>query len=101
MALFAVHCRDAAGMEQARQDLRDAHLAHVERNIGRYAVAGPLRDASGAITGSLLVIEAEDSAAAQAFLAADPYSEGGIWTRVEIDAFSAVAGSWVGGVAWK
>jgi uncharacterized protein YciI len=101
MPLFAIHCRGAEGMAGCRQGLRDKHLAHVEQNLGRYALAGPLRDSSGTIIGSLLVIEAESPVAAQAFLAADPYFQGGIWGRIEIDAFSAVAGTWVGGAAWK
>ena len=37
------------------------HLAHVEANMARYRVAGPLRDDDGAICGSLLIIEARDA----------------------------------------
>jgi uncharacterized protein len=99
--LFAVQCRDRTDSAALRAEHLAAHLAHVEANIDRYRVAGPLRDEAGTIVGSLLVISAEDANEAAAFLADDPYSDAGIWEEVRIDAFAAVAGEWVGGATWK
>lgn len=101
MALFAVHAIDGPGGAKKRSNHRDAHLAHVEANIGRYAVAGPLRDEAGVMIGSLLVIGADDLADARAFLAEDPYARANLWATIRIDDFLAAAGEWVGGVTWK
>jgi hypothetical protein len=101
MPLFAIVCRDRAGAADARKAATQAHLAHVEANMARYRVAGPLRDDDGVICGSLLIIEARDADDARSFLAADPYHAAGIWGSVSIDAFYAAAGTWVGGAAWK
>ena len=77
-----------------------AHLTHVEAEIDRFVVAGPLRDEEGIITGSLLVVKADNAAEAQAFLELDPYYQADIWAGIEIYAFSAAAGDWVGGKTW-
>lgn len=101
MPLFAILCRDRTDAAEARKAATIAHLEHVEANMARYRVAGPLRDAVGAIHGSLLIIDAADADDARAFLAADPYHAAGIWGSVSIDAFHAAAGVWVGGATWK
>ena len=55
MPLFAVRCIDADDAAPLRQQHLAAHLAHVEANMARYRIAGPLTP-----TGSLLVMEAAD-----------------------------------------
>jgi uncharacterized protein YciI len=40
----------------------------------------------------MLVIEAEDLAAAQAFAAADPYAKAGLFERVDVRAFRVTLG---------
>ncbi|WP_439532219.1 YciI family protein [Polymorphobacter sp.] len=92
--------QDAPGSGPIRAKYMAAHLAHVEANMARLAVAGPLRNATGAVSGSLLVVHAEDEADARAFIAQDPYFKAGVWAVIEVRAFSAVAGDWVGGRAW-
>lgn len=96
MSLFAVRCTDGPGAGPLRQQHLAAHLAHVEANMARYRIAGPL-----AGTGSLLIVEAEDAAAARAFAMADPYGQAGVWAEVIVEDFIAAAGTWVGGAAWK
>lgn len=101
MALYAIHALDGPAGAAKRSAHLAAHLAHVEARIDRYFVAGPLRDAAGVTIGSLLVVEASDEADARAFLAEDPYAAADLWDSVHVSAFAAVAGSSVGGVAWK
>jgi uncharacterized protein YciI len=96
MALFAVRCIDAPGAAPLRQQHLAAHLAHVEAQMERYRIAGPL-----AGTGSLLVIEADDTDSARVFIMADPYGQAGVWAEVIVEPFMAAAGTWVGGAAWK
>ncbi|MFA9201564.1 MAG: YciI family protein [Cypionkella sp.] len=101
MSLFAVHCRDAPASRERRELYLEAHLAHVADHIERYLVAGPLRDPAGATVGSLLIVEARDEHDARAFIAADPYHAADVWAEVHVDAFTAAAGRWVGGAAWR
>jgi len=99
---FTIIGRDAPGSEGPRREFLAAHLAHVERVIDRILVAGPLREpASGATTGSLLVVDVPDAAAARAFIEQDPYFAAGVWSEITIESFSTAAGAWVGGLAWK
>jgi uncharacterized protein len=98
---FAIFCRDGADGAMLRERHLEAHLAHVEANMTRYRIAGPLRDADGRPVGSLLIVSAADEADARGFIAQDPYSAAGVWAEVEIHRFAAVAGEWVGGAAWK
>jgi uncharacterized protein YciI len=45
-----------------------------------------------AMCGSLLIIEADDIAAAQALAAEDPYSKAGLFSDVRIEAWKKVIG---------
>ena len=98
--LYAVIAHDKPGAMGPRMALLTAHLEHVEAHLDDLAVAGPLKDDSGAVTGSLLGLHAENEAEARALLASDPYYGADIWDRIEIRAFTAAAGTWVGGKNW-
>lgn len=100
MKHFAVICWDAPGSAEARARARDAHFARIETIIDNLAIAGPLKEASGAFTGSLLIVKADDEAGARAILEADPYFTAGVWVRFEISEFIPAAGDWVGGKIW-
>jgi uncharacterized protein YciI len=97
---FAIITHDAPDAAPIRTARLKEHLAHVEAHLDRLAVAGPLRDEAGAFTGSLLIVKAASEAEARAILADDPYFKAGVWSRVEVSAFGAVAGDWVGGKTW-
>lgn len=101
MALYCIHAIDGPDGAEIRPQLIGAHLAHVEAHIDRYFVAGPLKNAGGQTIGSMLVVEAADEADARAFLDQDPYAGAGLWSQIHIAAFAAVAGTSVGGAAWK
>lgn len=101
MALYCIHAIDGPGSAEKRPKLIGEHLAHVEANIDRYFVAGPLKNADGQTIGSMLVVEAADEADARAFLDQDPYAGVNLWSEIHVAAFAAVAGTSVGGAAWK
>lgn len=83
--LFAVTCLDKPGHLQVRLDTRAAHLAFLEAHAGAVKLAGPLlADDGQAMVGSLLVYEAEDRDALDALLAADPYSQAGLFESVVV-----------------
>ncbi len=97
---YACWCRDMPGSAPRRAEHAAAHLAHVEENVGRYMVAGPLKDGDLTV-GSLLVVKATSVEDARNFLASDPYFGADIWESIEVECLMAVAGDWVGGIAWK
>lgn len=97
---YAIITHDKPGSAAIRMEKLKLHLAHVEANLDRLAVAGPLRDEDGNFTGSLLVVKAESEAEARAQIEADPYFAADIWSDIEIRAFNAAAGDWVGGKTW-
>jgi uncharacterized protein YciI len=92
MATFMLACFDKAQSLPLRMATRQAHLAYMADKGPMLKLAGPLLDEAGDMTGSLLLIEADDLAAATAFSAADPYTQAGLWDRVEIKAFRASIG---------
>lgn len=97
---YAIVTRDRPGATAMRMEKLKEHLAHVGAHIDRLAVAGPLRDPAGAFVGSLLIVKADSEADARALIEADPYFKADIWSDVDVNAFGAVAGDWVGGKTW-
>ena len=99
--VFLVEGRDRPGTAHLRLDHLEGHLTHVERYWKRYVVAGPVRAAPGAdITGSVLLVIAEDEAAARALCEADPYFTCGLFEEVSVRLFTPAVGRFVGGVTW-
>ena len=64
--------------------------AHHRMAEGRPAwpIAGPFLDDKGDMVGSLLIIEAEDEAAARAVFATDPYAKAGLFKSTRVDALA-------------
>lgn len=88
MMLFAVWASDAPGSGDARQRVREAHRARLRApapHTVHVLQAGATLDAStGAMNGTLLVVQADDIDAVRAFVAADPYVAAGVYAHVEI-----------------
>ena len=87
--LYALICTDRAGALETRLANREAHLAYIEAS-GVVAMAGPFFDDAGAMTGSLVILDVPDRAAAEAWAAGDPYAQAGLFERVEIAAWKRV-----------
>jgi uncharacterized protein YciI len=88
--LFAITCLDKKGALETRLATRPAHLAYLESRQPQLVLVGPVLDADQKPCGSLLVIEAPDQAAAEAFAAADPYAAAGLFAEVSVRPFRAV-----------
>lgn len=84
MPQFVMMCIDKKDSLPLRMATREAHLAYVGAKGDVVRLVGPLLDEKGDMAGSLLIIEADDLAAARAFSAEDPYSRAGLFDRVEI-----------------
>ena len=87
---FALICRDKPGALEIRKANRDAHLAYAAEHP--VLIGGPMLDEAGAMIGSLLILDVEDRSAAEAFAAADPYAQAGLFETVEIRAWKRVIG---------
>lgn len=98
---MAAWLRDGPQGPEIRSRHLAAHLDFVERRLDTILVAGPLFDeATGAMNGSLYVLDVENRDAALAFLAEDPYHAAGLWDTVDVRPFRGAAGAWVGGRNW-
>jgi uncharacterized protein YciI len=89
--LFALVCIDKPGAREIRAANRPTHLEHLDGS-GVVAFAGPFLDAEGNPTGSLIVLDVADMAAAEAWAAADPYAKAGLFESVKIRAWKKVRG---------
>lgn len=85
---FAITCIDRPNSAALRVATRPAHIAYVDGIGRRLLLAGPLLDDAGGVTGSLLVVEAADRAAAERFAAADPYKQADLFSSVVIQGFN-------------
>lgn len=82
---FVISCVDKPGHAPVRAANRAAHLEHLERYRDHVVTAGPtLSEDGAAMTGSVLIVEFADRAAAEAFAAADPYAKAGLFESVSI-----------------
>jgi len=88
--LFALINIDRPGNLDLRLSTRPAHLTFLEGEAGKIVSGGALLDAAGQPSGSLLVIDVEDRAAAEAFAAADPYTKAGLFESSVVRPFRQV-----------
>ena len=82
--LFALLCTDKPNSVDLRMSVRPDHLKYLESLGSALKAAGPFTTDEGSPTGSLVIIEAADRAAAKAIADADPYARAGLFASVEI-----------------
>ena len=89
--LYAILCTDKPDHKQVRADNRPAHLDYLEAHAEQILIAWPLPTEDGsAMTGSLLVLDFADRAAAETFAEQDPYAQAGLFESVVITPFRKV-----------
>jgi len=81
--LFFIKAMDRPGTGM-RQTWRAAHLEFVTTCRERFTYGGPLIDDSGAVVGSIMVLDLPDRAALDAHMAKDPYFREPVFETVEI-----------------
>ena len=94
--LFVIAGFDRPGALELRQKVRPAHLGYLESRAAQIKLGGPFLDEDDQPIGSMLIVEAADQAAAEAFIADDPYHREGVFERVEIRPWRAALGAWRG-----
>ena len=95
--LFCVIRLDKPNSLPLRLSERPRHLEYLETVIRQIVYGGALLDDQGKQIGSTLFIDVADAGAAEAFAAADPYVDAGLFATTHIRAFRQVFadGAWL------
>ena len=93
MPLFVISWADKPGGLPVRLATRQAHFDYIAAQPGVLKLGGPFLDEAGDMAGSLLIIEAADLAAAEAFAEGDPYHAAGLYERREVRPWRLTAGA--------
>ncbi len=98
--VFVFRAYDGPDGARLRVEHLQAHVRYVEANFPRYAMAGPILDARGEMTGSLFILRAASIGDAWALMSAEPYVIAGVYARIETETVRPAAGVWLGGRVW-
>jgi uncharacterized protein len=96
---YVVIARDGTDAEAKERRLRTrpAHLdgiaPYVER--GQVFVGGAILDETGAMVGSVLLVDFPSRADLDAWLRADAYVTEGVWQEIEVRDFAPAVGAWL------
>ncbi|MGV2104960.1 YciI-like protein [Agrobacterium vitis] len=90
--LFAVICADKPNHLDLRMATRPPHVEWLNglNTDGVLKIGGPFLDGDGKPCGSMLLIKADDLAAAQEIAAQDPYAKAGLFESVKIKPYNWV-----------
>lgn len=90
--MYCVMCIDKPDSGALRQENRPAHLEYVVSQ-DYVKMGGPLVGDDGeTMIGSLLLLDVDNRAAAQAFVDNDPYHKAGLFERIEVQRFKHLLG---------
>src|SRR5262249_55897179 len=82
---YLIIAHDHPGMDAKREELREAHHAHLAAQGAKLLVSGALFSENGnSVEGGASLLDTEDFDEAVRFEAQDPYAKAGIRARVEI-----------------
>jgi len=83
---FVVIAHDRPGAPERRRELRERHVAGVERMraAGSLLYGLALLDEQGEMRGSVMVFELGSRVELDRWLEQEPYNTGGVWDRVEV-----------------
>ncbi len=82
---YAIQTLDKAGHGHLRVEVRPAHVAYLKANLSKMIAGGALLDDAGATGfGGIILLDTDDRAEAEAFVAADPYTQAGLFESVTI-----------------
>ena len=87
---FIVKAYDGPNMLENRMEVRPRHLEGMTR-LGEHIIcAGGLLDENGKMKGSALVLEFDDRAELDAYLASEPYVLEHVWDKIEVEPINVV-----------
>jgi hypothetical protein len=73
-------------------EVRPRHLAGMEKLRDHIICAGGLLDDTGKMKGSVLIMDFENRAELDKYLASEPYVVEGVWEKVEVETLNVVIG---------
>jgi uncharacterized protein YciI len=79
----------ANGGAEARASANEAHVAYLREHRDQIRFAGPLLSDDGEAAGSLTLLDAPDRAAAEAWIASEPYNLAGAFGEIDITRWSS------------
>lgn len=88
--LYVIHCFDKQDHLQIRLDNRPAHVDYLKSFGAKLQAAGPTLDADDNMNGSVVILDLETLADAEAFAANDPYAKAGLFEKVSIQPWKKV-----------
>jgi uncharacterized protein YciI len=89
--MYAIVCFDRPDSAALRDAHRAAHMDFLEKNAQKIAYGGPLKGrADGPSSGALIVVDCATREEAEAFIAADPFRQAGVYESVSVRAFKQV-----------
>ena len=87
---YIVRAYDGENMLEKRMEVRPRHLENMSKINGKVLFAGGLLDDEGKMKGSVLILDFDDPALIDDYLASEPYIQEKVWEKVEVEHINAV-----------
>ena len=87
---YIIRAYDGENMLQRRMEVRPRHLENIAKVNGKVICAGGLLDEEGKMKGSILIMEFDDRAGLDQYLATEPYITEHVWEKVKVDSMNVV-----------
>ncbi len=82
---YAIETRDKPDSAKIRADARAAHIEYLTKHKDLLLAAGALINDDGTGGhGGILIVDTDDRAAAERFIAEDPFSKAGLFEKVTV-----------------
>ena len=82
---YALQYKDKPGHGHVRAEARPEHVAYLDANKDKLLAAGALIDDDGSGGhGGIIILDVDDRAAAEAFVAGDPFTKAGLLESVTV-----------------
>ena len=82
---YAIITQDKADSLDLRNQVRAEHLAYLTEHLDKILAGGALIDDDGSGgNGGIIIVDTDDRAEAEAFIANDPFSKAGLFENVTV-----------------
>lgn len=87
---YIITAHDGENMLEKRLEVRSRHLENLATVKGKIICAGGLLDEEGKMKGSVLVMDFDNRADLDDYLASEPYITEHVWETVEVEIMNVV-----------
>lgn len=87
---YVITCKDKPNHLPVRMENRPAHIEFLKAHLDKMLCAGPTLDEEGNPSGSVLILDFDSLAEAEAWAAQDPYAIAGVFESVTVTAWKKV-----------